>query len=227
MSGAAGFLSAARKVSWPQILVLHEGCSGRPVNIPPIPHVPGTSIAPDLVSVYIHSACAHPPNRGSCMDCKLPGWRNCNNSLCWSRVNNPARIHAICPECVKGSGVACMCQVVWICDFCTDHFHEVAMHCQRENLCSDCAEEALDADDEVLKRMPVTIVSSCERCDVKVCDRFICGGFVRGVLASCVYGQSAGPALVCCALTMIFRIAKGVRSVAVTGRRPEIDTAVV
>lgn len=82
--------------------------SGHPIGIQPIPVLAGSkSIIPDLIVTYARSARVHPPKRGSCMRCGLPGWRGCNNTLCWSQT--------ICAECASG-GVTCLCQGVWACD---------------------------------------------------------------------------------------------------------------
>ncbi|OAX42110.1 hypothetical protein K503DRAFT_408783 [Rhizopogon vinicolor AM-OR11-026] len=117
---------------------------------------------------------------GFCMNCKLFGWRTCNNPQCSTGK--------ICPECAS-NGVACLCQKVWVCDHCAEHDHFImrcprcdrpfcpsccyidrCAGCERESLCNDCAAEAPDADDEALGRMPVILISSCTRCDAKLCE---------------------------------------------------------
>ncbi|KAG1824520.1 uncharacterized protein BJ212DRAFT_1320770 [Suillus subaureus] len=158
-----------------------SSCTGHPLNIPPMPCVNNKFIAPGLITAYAESARAHPPKRGSCMECKLPGWRSCRNKLCWS--------HSICPECTSG-GLTCMCGEVWACDLCAEHDPSVFIRCPRcrrlfcysccyiddcvlcngSNLCYDCAEEVSETDDKELEEMPVKLVASCGSCEVKMCD---------------------------------------------------------
>ncbi|KAG1744963.1 uncharacterized protein EDB91DRAFT_169583 [Suillus paluster] len=135
-------------------------CSGHPINVLPILRIPGSeSIPPGLIVAYTQSARAHPPKRGSCMECELPGWRSCNSNLCWS--------HTICPECAS-SGMTCLCQEVWACDLCAEYnpgvfircprcnrpfccacsYIEECQQCHRTNLCYDCAEEESGGNDE-------------------------------------------------------------------------------
>lgn len=163
-----------RDISW---------CSGHPVGLQPIPALPGSnSVNPNLIAA-VQSARVHPPKRGSCMDCELPGWRSCNSTFCWSQT--------ICPECASG-GVTCLCQEVWACDLCAEHntgifircprcnrpfccscsYVDQCQECHRTNLCNDCVEEESDVGDELMAEFPEFVVS-CEGCQAKVCDRCV------------------------------------------------------
>jgi hypothetical protein len=177
-------------------------CSGHPVGIQPIPGLPSSeSVIPDLIVTYAQSARVHPPKRGSCMECELPGWRICNNAFCWS--------HTICPECASG-GVTCLCQEVWACDPCAEHITGIFIRCPRcnrpfccscsyvdecqechsANLCYDCAEEESDVGDGLMAEFP-KFVASCGSCQAKVCDRcmshsaFACAGCSQRLCQSC------------------------------------------
>ncbi|KAG0708510.1 hypothetical protein DFH29DRAFT_890555, partial [Suillus ampliporus] len=159
-----------------------SSCTGRPVSVPPMPRVPGDKfMSLGLLAAYTESARAHPPKRGSCMECELPGWRSCRNKSCWS--------HSICPECASG-GMTCPCGEVWACDLCAEHdpsvfircprcdrpfcyncsYIDECSRCQSSALCLDCAEEASETNDEQLKVMPAKLLASCRSCELKVCD---------------------------------------------------------
>ncbi|KAG1880762.1 hypothetical protein F4604DRAFT_485590 [Suillus subluteus] len=180
-----------------------SSCSGHPIGIQLIPNSPGSkSVLPGLIVAYAQSARDHPPKRGSCMECELPGWRSCNSTLCWSQT--------ICPECAS-VGATCLCQEVWACDLCADHIPGVfircprcnrpfccscsyideCQECHRTNLCYDCAEEESDVDDGVMVEFP-RFVASCGSCQAKVCDRcvlshpaFSCAGCSQRLCPSC------------------------------------------
>ncbi|KAG1739845.1 uncharacterized protein EDB91DRAFT_1082228 [Suillus paluster] len=83
-----------------------SSCRGHPVSIPAIPHPPYSKVILD-VDVDLLIACAqstrvHLPKRGSCMACKLPGWRRCQGRCCFWSDNA-----VICPECTSG-GMTCV-----------------------------------------------------------------------------------------------------------------------
>ncbi|KAG1727775.1 uncharacterized protein EDB91DRAFT_1163201 [Suillus paluster] len=160
-----------------------SSCTGHPVSIPHMRRVPGDKLMSfGLLDAYSESARAHPPKRGSCMECKLPGWRSCQNKLCWSQ--------SICQECTSG-GITCPCGEVWACDLCTEHdpsvfircprcdrpfcyncsYIDECCRCQSSELCHDCAEEASETDTRKLKVLPAKLVVSCGSCELKVCDR--------------------------------------------------------
>lgn len=172
-----------------------SSCTGRPLSLPHMPRVPRNKfIAPGLIAAYAESARAHPPKRGSCTECKLPGWRSCRNKLCWS--------HSICPECTSG-GLTCMCGEVWACDLCAEYDPSVFIRCPRcrrlfcyscryiddcvlcngSNLCHDCAEEVSETDDKELEEIPGKLVVSCGSCEVKVCN--LCESFLAFSCAVC------------------------------------------
>lgn len=172
-------------------------CSGRPVRIPSIPRIPGSkSVHPNVSAVYKNSARAHPPKRGSSVNCNLPGWKTCDNPRCWSR--------AVCPECAS-SGTMCLCQEAWECDLCAEHdrvmmrcprcdrpfcpsccYIDKCFRCERESLCDDCVEEASDADDKALEGMPVTLIASCGNCGAKACKRCVLSVVDSCVLCCCL-----------------------------------------
>jgi hypothetical protein len=125
----------------------------------------------------------HPPKRGSCYGCKLPGWRHCAGRSCWSRYD------MVCPECTSG-GITCVCQNVWACDVCAKHDSRIFIRCPsydrlfcnschyidlcsqylRATLCFDCAEEASDTDDGVVE-MFATLAGTCRNCGRSECNR--------------------------------------------------------
>ncbi|KAG2105423.1 hypothetical protein BD769DRAFT_156790 [Suillus cothurnatus] len=180
-----------------------SSCSGHPIDIRLTPGSPGSKfILSDLIVTYAQSARVHPPKRGSCMECELPGWRSCNSTLCWSQT--------ICPECASG-GMTCLCQEVWACDPCAEHipgifircprcnrpfccscsYIDECQECHRTNLCYDCAEEESDVDDGEMVEFP-KFVASCGSCQAKVCDRcvlsypaFSCAGCSQRLCSSC------------------------------------------
>ncbi|KAG1824705.1 uncharacterized protein BJ212DRAFT_1321981 [Suillus subaureus] len=180
-----------------------SSCSGYPIGIQLNPSSHGSKpLLPDLIVAYAQSARVHPPKRGSCMECELPGWRSCNSTLCWSQT--------ICPECASG-GVTCLCQEVWACDLCAEHvpgvfircprcnrpfccscsYIDECQECHRTNLCYDCAEEESDMDNGLMVEFP-KFVASCGSCQAKVCDRcvlsypaFSCAGCSQRLCPSC------------------------------------------
>ncbi|KAG1733996.1 hypothetical protein EDB19DRAFT_1182449 [Suillus lakei] len=157
-----------------------SSCTGRPVSIESNSSLRGRQSNIRLLMAYHASERAHPPKPESCLECKLPGWRTCYNSIwCWSS--------RICPECAS-SGVACPCGRVWACDLCAERedifircprcdqpfciactYIDQCKKCRRVSLCYDCAEEALDTDEVV----PTEVASSCESCATGVRRRRI------------------------------------------------------
>ncbi|KAG2140844.1 hypothetical protein BD769DRAFT_1429046 [Suillus cothurnatus] len=152
-------------------------CIGHPVTTPLFPHA---------MNFCSQSPRIHPPKRGSCYGCKLPGWRHCASRSCWSRYD------MVCPECTSG-GITCVCQNVWACDVCTKHGSRIFIRCPscdrsfcnscdyidrcaqwlRATLCFDCVEETSDTDDGVVE-MFATLAGTCRNCGMtswESCDR--------------------------------------------------------
>lgn len=157
-------------------------CDGHPSVIPSVPRASSIEQYLQLITTCIQSTSVHPPKRGSCGRCKLPGWRKCKGNACWSRGSK------ICRECARG-GVTCACRKVWACDTCAEHDSDVFIRCPRcdrpfcasciyinrckrccrATLCYDCAEEAPDADNEVVETF-AKLTGRCESCGERVCN---------------------------------------------------------
>lgn len=167
-------------------------CIGHSSAIPSVPRASSLEQYLQLITTCAQSASVHPPKRGSCRRCKLPGWRRCQGSVCWSMGK------MICRECAR-NGIRCACRNVWACDICAEHDSNVFIRCtrcdrpfcssciyidrckrcSRATLCYDSAEKAPDADDcaddasnadDGVVEMFAKLTGRCESCGGRVCN---------------------------------------------------------